>query len=195
MDCTFVDLPFPCVGSGVPRSSPDDTGLLHMTDVIRSIEARIGRPRSGNFEDLNMAADVGFMWEDTLTRVMADRIMGQVFRPGEVIKDGIVCSPDGVGPDPLGVSHMVLEEYKFTWQSNRRSPVEVWYWMAQCMGYCYALGLDTVIMRIAYVLGDYKGSGPRYREARIVYTEQELWGNWRMIISHADEMRKEGRTR
>lgn len=191
MEMTYEDLPFPCSGSGLVRSSYSDTGLLHMTNVIHSIERHIGREYKGEgFQDFGMTGEMGFMWEDALTLVMADR-MREVQRPEEVVRDGIVCSPDGVGPDPLHLVHLVLEEYKLTWKSNRNLPTEVWYWMTQCKGYCYVLGLDTAIMRIGYIMGNYKGSGPLYREARITFTEQELRDNWNMITSHAAEMQKE----
>jgi hypothetical protein len=35
-------------------------------------------------------------------------------------------------------------------------------------------------------MGDYKGSGPIYRVARIRFTQKELEDNWRMILQHKE---------
>ena len=184
METHYEDKPFPATGSGLPRSTNPDKP--HITDLIKEIGSKTGLiPNySGSTWDISMAGDIGFMWEEVLSFVMAKR-MAEVFRPGEVERDGIVGSPDGLGPDPWGIVNLVVEEYKATWKSSRHLPWENWYWMAQAMSYCHMLELDTVIMRIAYLNGDYAGSGPQYRMARITFTEDELKSNWRMITEYA----------
>lgn len=173
------DLPYPVIGSQLPRS--DDRP--HLTDILK----RIGREfklvpeySSDSGWELPLAAEIGFMWEEVLSRVMADR-MCKVWRPGEVEKDGIVGSPDGIGPDPEGLSPMVLEEYKVTWRSSKNPPTAEWRWMAQVKGYCAMLDLTTVIMRIVYICGDYRGKGPTYRETRIEFTPYEIGEHWKLI--------------
>lgn len=187
MKVTYQDLPFPATGSGLHRS--DDPHRPHLTPIIREIGQRTGLIKvhaADNGWDINFAGDIGFMWEDCLSLVMGDRMSG-VARVGEVEMDGIVGSPDGIGPDPLGVHPAVLEEYKFTWKSSRNLPQSNWYWMMQVKCYCRMLGLTVCEMRIAYVMGDYKGGGPRYREARLEFTEGELEEAWGMVTKYARE--------
>jgi len=190
MDISTIDEEFVSAGSGVERSRFEDTGLFHLTDVIHDLQNSLGwgYDHSKPFGDSKyVVMEVGFLWEDLLTRVFADRM---AHRPDEVTLDGIVGSPDGVGPDPDGIEPMVLEEYKATWRSNRRSPLEDWYWMTQTKSYCKMVGATVVIMRILYLMGDYKGSGPQYRVSRIVYTEKEVDDNWRVIVDHSHKMLK-----
>ena len=108
----------------------------------------------------------------------------------EVELDGILASPDGIGEDPLGEVPMVLEEYKFTWKSDKNLPTENWAWMTQTKSYCRMLDTSVVVMRIAYIMGDYRGSGTRNKAYRIQFTEEELWQNWEMVVKHAEEMRE-----
>lgn len=182
---TYDDRKYPAKGSGLPRSADHRP---HLTDIIREIGVKLGLipnyAASGNDWDLDMAGDLGFMWEEMLTYVFAER-MRDVIRPGEVELDGIVGSPDGLGVDPEDTNDLIVEEYKLTWKSAKNLPTENWYWMTQSKGYCRMCGVNTVIMRIAYINGDYKGSGPIYREARITFSEQELWENWRMLTDYA----------
>jgi len=199
----MIDEPFIPRGSGVPRTPSGGTkGKLHLTDVIHAIEHRLDRHYKGNgFEDRDLTMEVGFWWEEMLGMVHANR---HAVRIGEVEKDDIIGSPDGKGPDtgvvktvdgkptlvvPPIPGKVVLEEYKFTWKSSKNSPSTNWYWMTQCKSYCHMLGLDTVVMRICHIMGNYKGSGPLYRVARIAYTERELYENWRMITEYAEEMK------
>ena len=83
-----------------------------------------------------------------------------------------------------------VEEYKATWKSTRRCPTEDFYYMTQVKSYCRAVETNVAVMRIFYIVGDYKGSGPIYRVSRIVFTQQELEENWAMIVKHKDKMAK-----
>jgi hypothetical protein len=58
--------------------------------------------------------------------------------------------------------------------------------MCQVKSYCYALDTPVAVMRIFHLNGDYRGSGPVYRVARIRFTEKELEDNWRMILRHKE---------
>jgi hypothetical protein len=182
---------FEPAGSGVLRSHWEQTGRPHVTDVIRRIQNAIGKGHNGKgqFGDSKeVVMEAGFIWEEVFTLVFADRMADS--RPGELERDGIVGSPDGVGPDPGGKNPrpLVLEEYKCTWRSSARCPTEDWYWMTQCKAYCAMLELDTVVMRVLYLMGDYRGSGPQYRVFRITYGQKEIDDNWKMIIGYADKM-------
>lgn len=157
----------------------------HLTSIISYIEDTIrsggyGKKRAG-FKDLSATMEVGFLWEEVLSMAYAKRYTQ--LHTKEIEEDGIIMSPDGYGPDPLG-SSMVLEEYKSTWRSSRRDPLDEWKWMTQVKAYCYAMGLNTAVMRILYIVGDWKGSGPEHIVARIEFSNEELEDNWKMIVAH-----------
>ena len=97
-------------------------------------------------------------------------------------------SPDGIGEDPAGEVPMALEEYKATWKSTKQMPEENFYYMTQIKSYCHALDTPVAVMRIFYLMGDYRGSGPQYRVARYKFTAKELTDNWAMILRHRDSM-------
>lgn len=205
MIITFKDLPFPSQGSGLPRSS--DPSHPHLTDLLR----RLGRKLNlvPNYEngnktlqwDMGLTSDVGFWWEEVFSHVFGQRSM-KIARIGEVERDGIVGSPDGIGMDweeeevkgamegrdgSGMVEPVVLYEYKATWKSCKNPPDANWLWMAQVKSYLWMLGLRVAIMPIAYLVGDWRGSGPVYREARLRFGEDELRKNWEMVVKFKEE--------
>jgi hypothetical protein len=132
-------------------------------------------------EPLNLAAEVGFMWEEILSMALKARIPNRI---GEIKEDGITMSPDG-----FDVESWTLWEYKAVWSSSRRSPLDNWKWMQQIMGYCYGTGTVVCKMAILYLNGDWKGGGPEYKGFKLTYTEREIEECWNMIVLHA---RKKG---
>ena len=195
MDHYTIDAPFLPISSGVPRS----TDTLHLTTVIKTIEDEMGWGYKGKgFQDMGLTMSVGFLWEEALSNAFGTRLGARV---GEVELDGIVGSPDGIGfDDPIFTCDMwpnidehnvVLEEYKCSWKSIKKEAQLDWYWMTQIMAYCRMLDLDTCIMKIIHLNGDYKGSGPLYRMTRLVYSDWELETNWKMITTMAEKIKEE----
>jgi hypothetical protein len=193
MEIVEVDEDFKALGSGVPRTSAHDTGKIHLSDVAHFIDHKMKFTKfsQGAMKwDMNLAAEIGFSWEEVLSRALGDRYAARL---GEVEVDGIVGSPDGLSAnDPYRRSEIINEEYKATWRGVRQTPDENWYWMTQFKSYCYMLGVDTTLVRALHVNGDYKGSGPLYRVHRVQFTDRELRENWELIIRHRDEMLGKG---
>lgn len=158
---------------------------LHLGDVTRSLMDRAGMGHKGGFKDMELTAEIGLLWERALSKIMREKY---AVRPPQICEDGIWLSPDGIGPDPEGEVPLVVEEYKATWQSTRRSPLDNMAYMVQVKSYCRALGTTVAIMRIFYLMGDYKGSGPIYRVARIKFTQWELDQNWQMVLKEKERM-------
>jgi hypothetical protein len=153
---------------------------LHLGTVIKSLMDNSGLGYKGKgFTDMELTAEIGLLWERVLGRVMGDKYAQ---RPGQIQSDGIWMSLDGIGPDPLGEVPLVVEEYKAAWKSTKQSPVDNFYYMCQVKSYCRAIETNVAVMRIFHVMGNYKGSGPIYRVARLVFTEWELDQNWKMIL-------------
>lgn len=191
MDITRIEEHFTPVGSGW-RSSAFETGKIHLSDIAKFIEYKMGygKPIKAVNWDLTLAAEVGFLWEDVLSFAYAERYATRI---GEIEKDGVICSPDGVNAyAPYAITAMINEEYKATWKSLRNPPEDNWYWMCQFKSYAYALNVGETLLRVLYINGDYKGSGPVYRVFRIQFTDRELRENWQMILNHRDEMLEKG---
>lgn len=173
MDFVTLDTEFPLTG-------PGDRTLdrLHLSDIYTDLENTLF-PKTTNADMTNpLWAEVGFLWEALLSRVLADHCSD---RPGEIELDGVVGSPDGYDP-----STGIVDEYKLTWKSIRNAhPENVWKWMVQTKGYCKMLGSTTVRFHVFYVNGDYRGSGPLYRSYLFTFTQREIDENWQMLISHA----------
>lgn len=192
MEIVSEKMSWPTKGSGLPRSQAGDTGKLHLSDIAKFIEYKMqfGAKQKALNWDMVAAAEVGFLWEDLLSLVLADRYAARL---GEVEKDGIVGSPDGLNVyDPFWNSSLHNEEYKATWRSTNKKPTDIWYWMTQFKSYCYMLNVDVTILRVLYLMGDYKGSGPIPMIYGLRFTDQELKENWKMILTHRDEMVEKG---
>lgn len=176
------------LGSGLKRSSARDTGKIHLTDIILYIDRKLSlskHTKGGMKWNMHATQEVGFLWEEVLSHVLADRYAARI---GEVECDGIVGSPDGLNTDPLDIVPLVNEEYKATWRSVNKTPESIWYWDTQFKSYCHMLGVNITLLRVLYINGDYKGSGPIPMTFRIEYTDTELQENWGMITNHRDEM-------
>lgn len=174
------------------RSDAVETGKIHLSDIAKYIEWKhsLGEPIKATDWDLMIAATVGFIWEDVLSMMLGNRYAARI---GEIELDGVVGSPDGLSDnDPWGVYPVINEEYKATWKSMNFPPEKNWYWMTQFKSYCHMLGVKVTLLRVLYIMGDYKGSGPRYRVFRIEFTDEELKANWDLILQHRDEMVEKG---
>lgn len=171
---------------------PDDREEgLHLGSLIKSLSSRTGLGYKGaGFFDMELTAEIGLLWEEVLSRIMADKY---AIRPPNIMMDGIWVSPDGVNEDPKGEVPLVVEEYKATWKSTRNPPTEHFQYMVQVKSYCRALGTNVAIMRIFHLMGDYKGSGPIYRVARIVFSDKEIEENWAMVLRERDRWIEENR--
>lgn len=193
MQIDSIEEEFQFKGSGLDRTQARDTGKMHLSDIAKYIDLKMQftkfNTQASNW-DLLAAAEVGFLWEDCLSLVLGNRY---AVRIGEIEVDNIVGSPDGVGDwDPYGKVLITDEEYKATWRSANKPPEDNWYWMTQFKSYCHMLGTTVTILRVLYINGNYKGSGPMMRVFRIEYTYRELLENWQMVVNHRDEMLQKG---
>lgn len=167
-----LDLTFP---RGI---SPERTAGVHLTQIIRSIHEETTEPKEGwDSRSLWLSGEIGFMWEEILSYALKSRLPNRI---GEVEKDGIIMSPDGIDLDMWE-----LWEYKATWKSSKNQPYDNWKWMVQVKAYALALEVCVVKMAVLYVMGDYRGSGPQYIGYRLEFTEYELRENWDLLKSHA----------
>lgn len=183
MDWRKTEEEFPLIGSSNLDRSPG----LHLSDVIRSLADTLQLIKKAAGWDMDVTWGVGLLWEELLTAAY-----GATHAPrlGEIVVDGIIMTPDGLSLDgPRGV---VLEEYKATWRSNRNPPYDNLPWGWQIKSYMRSVGTLEATMRILYIVGNWKGSGPIYEVWNVTASPHELEENWTMILNHARWMRDRG---
>lgn len=197
----------------LPRSHGRSEGL-HLSEVLRHLAFQTGvldiRYDVEDMDELLMG--IGMAVEDWLISTQHPEVIGQ---PGEVEKDGIYMTPDGLSLLDGDASLFslredtsldsgdvnVLNEIKFTKKSSRdfvehlrmRSKKAMLY-LWQIMAYCYALGTHLAILRIVFINGNYSrteenGSRARYMLYYFHFSDEDLEENWQMVLNHAAEMR------
>jgi hypothetical protein len=166
----------------------------HVTAVITHVMQAIDPEYPGSDlpeESLNNMMAAGFVWEELLTKLFARRInhVGVAYqylcRPGEVEKDGIIGSPDGVGVDEDGPC---LVESKLTWKSRRGFDLDAFKflaWKYQVLAYGYLMDLSRCYMPIFFVNDQYDKYVPSFPEYRIDMTVREQRENWTMLKNMA----------
>lgn len=179
-----LELPYDFFPKRREGADPIRTQGVHLTDIIRDIMESSGMSKtisgaSWGRDQLNMAAEIGFLWEDVLEMALKERLPCRI---GEIEVDGITMSPDGIEEYE---GEAILSEYKLVWSSSNRNPADNWKWMAQTKGYCYGLGLRRVRMYNLYLNGDWRGTGPKPKGFLIDFTDLEIQENWEMIVGHA----------
>lgn len=110
---------------------------------------------------------------------------GEIVRPGEFIKDGVIGSPDLVN---LQTNRVI--ETKATWRSSQkfeRLEKFFWAWLVQMKGYCKFWDTREVELYVYFINGDYRGSGPQPVARLFTFSQMEIDGNWEMLLKHADK--------
>ena len=168
--------------SGLPRSVGDR--VVHVTEVLDKLDevSGGGKKYSERGFDLQMCGELGFCWEDALEGAYAGRYKWE--RPGEVWKDGIVGSPDGLEP---GVR---VHEIKLRWKSLRnfdlKSEEKI---LMQAKSYCVMTGVRECWFHVGFVmaswgygeLGEPKEIGPVRKVWKCEWGKVELWEHWKMM--------------
>lgn len=151
---------------------------VHVSDIYTDIEQTLFPNKTTGDRNNPLWAECGFLWERRLSETLGERLGA---RPGEVVLDNIVCSPDGYNP-----TSKILYEYKCTWKSSKTHPSERWVWMTQVKAYCKVLSTRTVEMHILYLNGDYRERfGPQYKVFLFCFSDREINENWSMLVNHA----------
>jgi hypothetical protein len=158
---------------------------LHLSDILESMELDLGVKRGGKW-DKNSLFTLGFLWERVLKYVLQKaRYEAEDLIPvGEMECDGIYLTPDA-----MDVAKWEHHENKCTFKSMRNDPAEYYRYWWQVKAGCYVLETNVAVLNVLFIMGDYKGSGPRWKSWRAEFTDRELKENWQAILSQA---RKKG---
>jgi hypothetical protein len=163
---------------GVSPSPPRSSGV-HVSTLIKAICAQLEPERFGGEMDWNKI-ELGFSVERAIERAWAERRI-DVVRLGEIEKDGIAGSPDGLSVE---AGELVIEEIKCTWMSNRDCPEgkKFWHWLAQIKAYCYLADTLRARLHVLFVNGDYaQHREPTYCSWDLHFHQGELDENWMML--------------
>lgn len=160
---------------------------LHASRIIKDIMIGIDPKRFNRGEGEPPLEYVvpGLLFESMLEREAAHFLAksGKLMRPGEIERDGITCTIDGIDTD-LWVVH----EYKLTWMSSRGAVGDrkFWHWIVQIKTYCYLMDTLSAMLHALFVNGDYReGRKPQVLSWSLNFTKIELNDNWQMLIMHA----------
>jgi len=158
------------------------TDGLHLGTIIADIERTLNPNMPSWAGQWAMAG--GFIWERVLSREFLGPQLktGKIVRPGELCVDGIYMTPDG-----YDTHDNVLEEWKCTWKSTN-NPIDgpkFWRYWTQIKSYARGMGTNHARLRVLFLMGDYKDSGPCAKTFHAEFSDKELDNNWAMIVQHA----------
>ncbi len=132
---------------------------------------------------------VGLLWEIALSHAFAVDQSPLDERVGEIVKDGIIMTPDG-----FDFNNWWVVESKATWRSSNADITDAKFWdyITQIKAYCWAMESYQAKLQVLFINGDYRQSGPQYRVWLLTFQKHELVENWKMCTNHRDKMLKEG---
>lgn len=215
------------LGHGAEPRSPG----RHVSTVIKELALSRGVWKQDDQEELDFTlakyhaargGDVVKLYPAAMYRIAAGLAWEQWYGPqqdinfhgiGELRRDGIIGTPDGMKVQPV-TGNLVVPEIKYTWKSSRsdrETAVERIYkefpWTCQPCSYCMMATVGKVkvwhqgnvtmasdnLVRLAelhvfWVNGNYKGSGPELRVYELEYTVEEVLANWNVIRAKSAEM-------
>lgn len=163
---------------------------LHISQIYYDLELTVRANSREPMEEKELLfyRAGGFVWERIFSMALAQgHVAGKaaedVIRPGELMAEGIIGSPDG-----LDLRKGRVVETKGTWKSSRKfDKLEryFWIWLVQCKGYCRLMGVNEAELYSFHMMGDYRGSGPLPRAALLQFSRHEIEENWDMLKNHA----------
>jgi len=181
-----------------PNAAERSTGI-HVSDVIRDISNRLihkGQRRpmddmsSAEIRRMGSYVHGGFAWEEIIRTAIVSMYREDTERfviPGEFELGGIYGTPDW-----FDTVDWVLEEFKCTWKSSYQGvdTGRFWEWFCQIKAYSWMMGVTKARLRVYFVNGDYRESGPQVKTFLLEFTDAELKQNWQMLETHARAMQE-----
>jgi len=171
---------------GVEPGPPRSAGL-HVSSLIKAICFKLEPERFGGEITDWTRIELGFTVEKVIERAWSER-RTDVFRPGEIAKDGISGSPDALSFDDDGP---VVEEIKCTWMSSRGCPEDrkFWHWLVQIKAYCHLTEATRARLHVVFVNGDYaQHREPTYLCWDLQFSPGEIAENWMMLLNQKRDL-------
>ena len=171
----------------------------HLSSVLRYIATTAGilkgvDPKTGKWkgdttldeDEMPLRMALGMAWEDWAVGLYPE----MVWQPGEIERDNVYGTPDGLSAITLGNLEICIDEFKCTWKSSHQRPIlGEWMWMNQGMGYCAMSQMDIRYVRyhVMYVCGNYRPPAPSYMRYLVEYSQQEIDRTWALVMRNKDK--------
>lgn len=171
------------------RSEADELGLarspgLHLSQIILDMAETVSPREPISEQELHFYGAGGFIFERVWSAAHADAIAcGDLVRPGEFERDGIIGSPD-----VLDFNIPRLIELKCRWMSARKFDhlEKYFFWeLLQIKCYLAMIGWDEAELTVFFVAGDWRPPVPCVRSVLLNFTEQEIEESWSSVLNHA----------
>lgn len=161
----------------------------HVSHVIRLLGLKMGylAPQYASDEVRDPTRmELGSAWEDRVFPIHHPEI---AYHPGEMIKDGIAGTADGVYWFNKGAHR--ISECKLTWKSMKKALnlEDEWMWLGQTKAYCKLWDTNLARYHIFWVNGNYKygtpEGQPQYWLYDLEFTSKEINDNWKMLTNYS----------
>ena len=193
---------------GLPEPLTPRSKGIHVSGIIRAIATEAGILKPEWAEELSLVdarkitdpvailrISLGLAWEE----YYLPKVPGLVDHPGEMKVDGVYMTHDGESLDVIITEKsekyaIVCHECKATWKSTNTvgDLSGQFMWLAQIKAYCKGLGTRFAKLHVFFVNGDYKYPlSPQLRIWFIEFTEEEIEGNWDLLINYRDTFLEE----
>jgi hypothetical protein len=174
---------------------------MHLSGILRFVAGQAGLMKivaDMDEERLPLKMALGIAFEE----FAASLYPSMHWQPGEVIREGVAMTCDGISPMDLSLGERsyhgdqpCVEEFKLTWkkvQTGDELLRESWYWCQQGRGYCWGYGANLVRYHICFVNGNYRNSGPVYKRYLVRYPPPDVESTRLMVLKHLDKAREAG---
>lgn len=160
---------------------------LHQSRILHHVLQSYDPERFGQKEGTPAYANfmMGLIFERALEMAWVSRefqVRPELIRPGEIIRDGIIVTPDG-----YDTHHGRPEEYKFTKMSCRQpiTDKKFWHYWVQLKAQAWVTGSNEGVLWLCHVNGNWSKDFKNDPEAGYVirgyvdqWTNLELEENW-----------------
>lgn len=170
-----------------PAKPPARSKGIHQSGILVAIARKVGWLEAGEKDESEMPIimALGFAWEEFVFSLFPDID----WQPGEVERDGIFMSADGIGVyEPTG--EPMVEEGKFTLKSIAEGEEFIkspkWrMWQHQGREYCYGYGPRVERWHVCHARGNYKDVfWPTYKQYVVRFSDMECEQTHGMLVKN-----------
>jgi hypothetical protein len=171
------------------QSQADADGLvrspgLHLSTIYRDMAETISPREPIDAQDLAFYGAGGFLFERVFDMAHRDAVLsGDLIRPGEFERDGIIGSPDA-----LDFANSRVVETKCRWMSARKFDAlekNFFFELLQIKCYLAMIGWTQAELSVFFVCGNWAPPVPCIRSVLLDFSEREIEEAWSSVRQHA----------
>lgn len=182
-------------------TGPRTKGVVHVQAINKALGVaakKLGSDEDSPFEKFSdsyypLMPALGVAWEEFRASTYPEDEL--IWQPGELERDGIYGSPDGMWMALSGVEG--VDEPVAIWECKQTTKriqgiSELWMYLRQGMAYCAQSGLRHVLYDICFLLGDYQRPyQPKGMVCLVEFTDMEVEGWWSKMLAAAPNVKPE----